>query len=53
MVLDRPCEPDQALVIAHRWNIVWDDRRYRAIEIIGWHETTSRIEPAKQSLAPE
>jgi hypothetical protein len=37
MVLDRPCEPDQTFVVAHRWNMAWDDRRYRAIGMKDWH----------------
>jgi hypothetical protein len=37
MVLERPCEPDQTLVIAHRWYVAWDDRRYRAIRMKDWH----------------
>jgi hypothetical protein len=53
MVLNRPCEPDQTLVVAHRWNVMWDDRRYHAIGINDWHRTTSRIEPAEASLVPE
>jgi hypothetical protein len=56
MVLNRPCEPDQAFVVAHRRHIVRHDRRYRVIGAIGkkdWHQITSRIEPAKVSLVPD
>jgi hypothetical protein len=56
MVLDRPCEPGQAFVVAHRRHIVRHDRRYRVIGAIGmkdWHQITSRIEPAEVSLVPE
>jgi hypothetical protein len=56
MVPNRPCEPGQAFVVAHRRQIVRHDRRYRVKGAIGmkdWHQITSRIEPAKVSLVPD
>jgi hypothetical protein len=56
MVLNRPCEPGQALIVAHRRHIVRHDRRYRVIGAIGmkdWHQITSRIEPAEVRLVPD
>jgi hypothetical protein len=50
MVLNRPDEPGQAFIVAHRRLIVWDDRQDRTIGAIGmknWHQIISRIEPAK------
>jgi hypothetical protein len=38
MVLNRPCEPGQAFVVAHRRHIVRHDRRYRVIGMKDWHQ---------------
>jgi hypothetical protein len=48
-ILDRPRKPGETFVVAHRWHIAWNDRRYRAIELNDRHQITSRIEPAKQA----
>jgi hypothetical protein len=49
MILDRPCKAGEAFVVAHRWHIAWDDRRYRTVGLNDRHDITSRIEPAKQT----
>jgi hypothetical protein len=49
MILDRARKTGETFVVAHRWHIAWDDRRYRAIELNDRHQITSRIEPAKQA----
>jgi hypothetical protein len=49
MILDRPRKPGETFVVAHRWYIAWNDRRYRASELNDWHQITSRVEPAKQA----
>jgi hypothetical protein len=50
VILDRPCEPDQAFVIGHRRHIVRDDRRYRVIGMKDWHQITSGIETGEGEL---
>jgi hypothetical protein len=52
MILDRPRKAGEAFVVAHRWHVTWDDRRYRTVGLNDRHRITSRIEPAKQASCP-
>jgi hypothetical protein len=49
MILDRPCKSGETFVVAHRWHVAWDDRRYRTVGLNDRHNITSRIKPAEQA----
>ena len=42
MILDRPRKTGETFVVAHRWHIAWDDRRYRTVGLNDRHQVTSQ-----------
>jgi len=54
MILDRPRKTGETFVVAHRWHIAWDDRRYRTVGLNNdRHQITSRIGTVQASIVPE
>jgi hypothetical protein len=59
MIFERPRKTGETFVVAHRWHIAWDDRRYRAVgrcravEMNDGHQITSRIPTGNASIVPE
>jgi hypothetical protein len=53
VIPDRPRKAGETFVVAHRWHIARDDRRYRTVGLNDWHNITSRIETGEARIIPE
>jgi hypothetical protein len=53
MIPDRPRKSGETFVVAHRWHVAWDDRRYRTVGLNDRHNITSRIETGEARIIPE
>jgi hypothetical protein len=52
MILQRPRKTVETFVVAHRWHIAWDDRRYRAFEMNDGHQIL-QSRTGEASIVPE
>ena len=53
MILDRPCQAGEAFVVAHRWHIAWDDRRYRTLGLNDRHKHHLQNRTGEANIVPE